>query len=73
MKSVGTINSFISKRINNHNQFIAFREREKGRMKYLNSYHQCSVMTRQEVDIEIVKIEKCIVEKDDIFVTTYKY
>ena len=50
-----------------------FRELEKGRMKYLNSYHQCSVMTRQEVDIEIVKMEKCIAVKDDMFVTTYKY
>ena len=71
INSVGIINSFISNRIKNHNEFIALREQEKGKMKYFNSYHQCSVMTRQEVDIEIVVIEKCIVEKDDIFVTTY--
>ena len=73
IRSVETINSFISERIKKHNQFVAFRELEKGRMKYLNSYHQCSVMTRQEVDIEIVKMEKCIAVKDDMFVTTYKY
>ena len=72
-KSVETINSFIGKRIKNHDEFIAIREIEKGKMKYFNSYHQCSVMTRQEVDIEIVKMEKCIAVKDDMFVTTYKY
>ena len=58
------LNDFIEKRIANHKEFIEARVKEKGETKYMNIFYNFPVVTNQETNLQIPKING-IVKKDE--------
>lgn len=50
-------NSFNDKRIKKHEEFIKEREREKGKVKYLNENYKMPVVTNQETKLLILNLK----------------
>ncbi len=61
----------VSKRIENHRDFVKVREKKKGKLKHKSEKYSFPVMTSQERDIEFKIIEK-IEEKGNLFNVFYK-
>jgi hypothetical protein len=51
-------NNIIDNRLKNHIEFVESRELEKGELKHKSTYYGFNVMTKQEKDIFIPKIDK---------------
>ena len=58
-------------RINNHLDFVRRRMKEKGELKYINSYFGFPVMTRQEKDLRLVFIKSVLEMENNCFTVSY--
>lgn len=69
--SLQFVNSYIEKRINNHNNYIAQLPEEKQNKCYFNDKMNCKVKTGQEVELSIRKVES-ITKDNDYIVANYQ-
>ena len=60
-------NKFIELRLKKHEEFVKQREQEKGKLKYTNKNYGFPVMTRQEINLYIPKIEEVKKIKEGLF------
>ena len=58
-------------RINNHLDFVQRRMKEKGDLKYINSYFGFPVMTRQEKELRLVFIKSVLEMENNCFTVSY--
>jgi len=65
-------NKYIEDRINNHLMFVTEREKTKGPLKYTNKFHKFPVMTRQEVELTLKKLDAVNKINGQEFEVSYK-
>ncbi|MDW7739783.1 MAG: site-specific DNA-methyltransferase [Bacillota bacterium] len=64
-------NNLIDKRLAEHNKFIDKAEKEGRKMKYVNNYYGFKVVTGQEKELTLYRIEKINKKESGIFMAEY--
>jgi len=66
-------NEFIDLRLKKHKEFVKKREEEKGKLKYVNENYGFPVMTKNEIDLHIPKIETIKEIGENLFETQHSF
>ncbi len=64
-------NEFIELRLNKHREFVAKREKDKGKLKYINENYEFPIMTRQEIKLFILKLKSVNKISESLFEVEY--
>ncbi|MBU3958028.1 MAG: site-specific DNA-methyltransferase, partial [Nanoarchaeota archaeon] len=68
---LNSANDFNKKRIDKHLEFVKNREKEKGKLGYVNENYKFPVMTKQEINLKIPLLKYIIKVRDNIFEAVY--
>ncbi len=60
-------NEFIDLRLRKHKEFVKQREQERGELKYTNKNYRFPVMTRQEINLHLPKIQEVKKAGENLF------
>ena len=66
-------NEYVEDRLKKHQDFVKKREEEKSKLGYINKNYKFPVMTKQEINLIIPKINEIIKLKDDLFEVEHKF
>ncbi len=61
------VDEYVRDRLEKHKSFVKRRKEEKGELKYINKNYNFPVMTRQEINIHIPKINKINKVSENLF------
>lgn len=70
-QEIDQVNNYNLQRLQKQIEFVQKHIREKGRLKYLNSYFRLPVMTRQEEELKLLFVDSVGEVESNLFKSTY--